>query len=165
MPIKPTSNELTIPAEIIEQKIYFIRGHKVMLDRDLAVLYGVPTKALNQAVKRNRARFPDDFMFHLTSEEEMALRASRSQNVTLKRGQNVKYAPYVFHRTGCCDARDLATHAELAHRLNELERKFENHDNELHNVFEAIRELMAPEPVPPKRRIGFAPADDKAEKD
>src|SRR5207245_3708006 len=91
---------LPIPAEFIEQKIFFIRGHKVLIDRDLAALYEVPVKALNQAVKRNLARFPEDFMFQLTLDEATALLASRSQNVTLKRGRNVKYSPYAFTEQG-----------------------------------------------------------------
>jgi hypothetical protein len=175
------SSDLSISAETVERKIYLIRGHKVMIDRDLAALYEVPTKSLNQAVKRNLARFPEDFCFQLTLDEAAALLVSRSQNVTLKRGQNVKYAPYVFTEQGVAMLATVlkseravqvsigivrvfvklrqivATHQELAYRLEELERKFEHHDNELHYVFEAIRELMAPEPVPVKRRIGFNP--------
>lgn len=92
-----------IPTEIIEQRILLIRGQKVMLDRDLAELYGVQTKVLNQAVKRNISRFPEDFMFQLTSNELnswLDYKVSRSQNVTLKRGQNIKYYPYVFTEHG-----------------------------------------------------------------
>jgi hypothetical protein len=87
-----------IPQEIIESKIFLIRGRKVMLDRDLAVLYGVETKALNQAVKRNSQRLPDDFMFQLSVEEARLL--SRSQFVTLIKGQNIKYLPYIFTENG-----------------------------------------------------------------
>src|SRR3989338_11003238 len=95
--------ELLIPAERIESIIYVIRGHRVMLDRDLAQLYGVLTKALLQAVKRNNKRFPTDFMFQLTWEES---NASRSQIVTLNerrssgRGGNIKYRPYAFTKHG-----------------------------------------------------------------
>ncbi|MCK5615008.1 ORF6N domain-containing protein [Candidatus Pacearchaeota archaeon] len=88
---------VTLPVEVIEKKILLIRGQKVMLDRDLAELYDVETKVLNQAVKRNIDRFPGDFMFQLTSEEYDSL---RSQNVTLKRGQHRKYLPYVFTENG-----------------------------------------------------------------
>src|SRR5436190_8949507 len=88
MPKKPKS---PIPIEQIDGMIRTIRGTRVILDRDLAKIYGAPTKAFNQAVKRNRQRFPEDFMFRLTLEEAKALQASRSQFVTLKRGQNVKY--------------------------------------------------------------------------
>src|SRR5688572_22457445 len=89
--------EPTIPAEIIERKIYLIRGHKVMLDSDLAELYVVETKALNQAVKRNLERFPDDFMFQLTASEEAAL---RSQIVTSNTKGGRRYLPYVFTEQG-----------------------------------------------------------------
>ena len=88
-----------IPLERIEKAIYLIRDEKVMLDRDLAVLYGVTTKAFNQAVKRHKDRFPSDFMFQLTMEEAQALR-SRSQSVTLKRGQNIKYRRCAFTEHG-----------------------------------------------------------------
>jgi hypothetical protein len=97
-----------IPKERIEHAILLIRGHKVMLDSDLAALYDVTTKALNQAVSRNVDRFPNDFMFQLTRKEAAAL--SRSQFVTLKRGQNIKYRPHAFTEQGvamlssCCAA-------------------------------------------------------------
>lgn len=87
-----------IPQVLIERKIFLIRGRKVMLDRDLAELYGVETRALNQAVKRNLNRFPEDFTFMLTPEE--AIELSRSQFVILKRGQNIKYLPYAFTENG-----------------------------------------------------------------
>ena len=82
-----------VPIKRITSKIYFIRNIKVMLDRDLAGLYGVETKVLKQAVRRNIKRFPDDFMFELTKEEKQSL---RSQNVTLKKGQHSKYLPFAF---------------------------------------------------------------------
>ena len=82
--------------EQIDTMIRTIRGTRVMLDRDLAQIYGVPTKVFNQAVKRNATRFPEDFMFRLTKEEAEGVRVSRSQIVTLKRGQNVKYLRYAF---------------------------------------------------------------------
>ena len=86
-----------VPIEKITSKIYVIRDTRVMLDRDLAELYGVKTKALKQAVLRNITRFPEDFMFELTKEESRSL---RSQNVTLKRGQHLKYLPYAFTEQG-----------------------------------------------------------------
>ena len=85
--------EYSISVESIACKILFIRGEKVILDRDLATMYGVTTKVLNQAVRRNSKRFPDDFMFVLTKEENDSL---RSQNVTLKRGQHSKHLPFAF---------------------------------------------------------------------
>ena len=87
-----------ILVERIEKTILYMRGEKVILDRDLAKLYGVSTKTLNQAVKRNLDRFPEDFMFHLSREEAEIV--SRSQTVTLKRGANIKYLPYAFTEQG-----------------------------------------------------------------
>src|SRR5207249_7737755 len=104
MPKKPKS---PLPIEQIDGMIRTIRGTRVMLDRDLAKIYGAPTKAFNQAVKRNRQRFPEDFMFRLTLEEAKALQASRSQFVTLKRGQNVKYLPYAFAEYGALQAANV----------------------------------------------------------
>ena len=104
--------KLTLPQEIIQQKIYFIRGEKVMFDKDLAVLYGVETKVLNQAVKRNSKRFPEDFMFQLNKDEMNIWKSQivtsigdislRSQIVTLKngRGKHKKFLPYVFTEQG-----------------------------------------------------------------
>jgi phage regulator Rha-like protein len=163
-----------ILGERIEQTILVIRGHRVMLDTDLAKLYGVPTKVLNQAVKRNTTRFPADFMFQLTVAEATAL---RSQFVTLKtgRGQHRKYRLYAFTEQGVAMLSSVL-HSEraiqvniaimrafvqlremigsnkgLARRLNELEKKY---DSQFRIVFEAIRELMA-EPDPKVKRIGF----------
>jgi len=166
--------QLMIPAERIERSIFMIRGHKVLLDADLAELYGVKTRVLLQAVKRNLERFPDDFMFQLTPEESGAL---RSQIVTLKkgRGQHRKYLPYVFTEQGVAMLSSvlrskrgvqvnveimrtfvrlrliLSSHADLARKLEALEKKY---DSQFGAVFDAIRRLMAP-PEPKKRRIGF----------
>ncbi len=175
-----------IPQEVIENKIYLIRGHKVMLSPHLAVLYGVEVRVLVQAVKRNIERFPEDFMFQLTWEEA---EASRSQIVILddtnrgrsKRGDNIKFLPYAFTEQGVAMLSSvlqskraiqvniaimrafvrlkaiLVTHKELAHKLNELERKIEKHDEDISSIFEAIRQLMAPPPVKPKVITGFKP--------
>ena len=89
----PKSDKKMIPLDFIASRIFVLRSHRVMLDRDLADLYGVKTRVLNQAVKRNAERFPEDFMFQLTPEEAKATAVSRSQIVTLKRGQNIKYRP------------------------------------------------------------------------
>ncbi len=89
-----------LPIETIERRIFLIRGQKVMLDRDLAELYGVPTRRLNEQVKRNRKRFPADFMFQLALEEAKAVPSLKSQNAILKRGQHIKYAPYAFTEQG-----------------------------------------------------------------
>lgn len=174
-----------IPVEWIEQAIYLIRGQRVMLDKDLAEIYGVPTKALNQAVKRNRERFPADFMFQLTQGETDESRHSRSQFVTLKRGQNIKYLPYVFTEHGAIMLANvlnsskavrasiavvrafvriretLALHKKLAVKLSELERKIVNHDESIRTLFDAIRQLVMP-PEKPRRRIGFGAGERRA---
>jgi phage regulator Rha-like protein len=164
--------------ESVEQKIFLIKGQKVMLSVHLAELYRVKTKVLIQAVKRNISRFPEDFMFKLTWEETQSL---RSQIVTLNktgRGKHLKYLPYAFTEQGVAMLSSvlnseraiqvniaimrafvklrqiLITHKELAHKLEQLERKIEKHDADIQTIFEAIRQLMAP-PEKPKRRIGF----------
>ena len=96
--MKKTTSPVAV--DQIDGMIRVIRGVRVMLDRDLAKIYGVPTKVFNQAVKRNRSRFPEDFMFRLTQGEAKALQVSRSRTVTLKRGQNIKYLPYAFTEYG-----------------------------------------------------------------
>lgn len=159
-----------IPVEVVERKIYLLRGQKVMLDRELAELYGVETRVLNQAVRRNIKRFPSDFMFSLTREEIMNL----SQTVTSSR---IKHAPnvFVFTEQGVAMLSSvlkseraiqvnitimrafvkfremIASHKDLAKRLNELEEKY---DAQFKIVFDAIRGLMTP-PVRPRRKIGF----------
>jgi len=159
-----------IPMEMIEGKILLIRGQKVMLDRDLAQLYGVETRVLNQAVRRNIDRFPPDFMFPLTREEIRNL----SQIVI---SSKIKHAPNVFvftehgvamlssvlnspravqvniqiMRTFAKLREIMSQHKDLAKRLDELERKY---DSQFKVVFDAIRQLMAP-PEPKKRKIGF----------
>ena len=160
-----------IPRERIEQTILIIRGHRVMLDADLAVLYGVETKAFNRAVTRNMERFPDDFMFRLTKKEDEDLR----YHFGTSRWGGRRYLPYAFTEQGVAmlssvlrskraiqvniaimrafvQLRELITSNKgLARRLNELEKKY---DGQFRIVFEAIRELMA-EPAPKSRRIGF----------
>ena len=163
-----------VPVEKIEKAILLIRGQKVMLDADLAALYGVETRVLVQAVKRNIERFPDDFMLQLNKEEVDSL---RSQIVTLKkgRGQHSKYLPYAFTEQGVAMLSSvlrsrraiqvnieimrafirlrqmLASHVELARKLDALEKRY---DARFKQVFEAIRQLMTP-PEPKRRPIGF----------
>jgi hypothetical protein len=164
----------TFPTERIEQSIFLLRGQKVMVDDDLAELYDIPVKVLNQAVKRNRDRFPEDFMFQLTTEESDSL---RSHFVTLKtgRGRHRKYLPFAFTEQGVAMLSSvlrskravqvnveimrafvrlrqmLASNTQLARKLTELEKKY---DAQFKVVFDAIRQLMTP-PQPKKRKIGF----------
>jgi phage regulator Rha-like protein len=169
------SREITPSPSIIEKHILLIRDQKVMLDENLAELYGVETKTLKRAVRRNRDRFPDDFMFVLTIDEYSSL---RRQFGTIKRGQHSKYLPYAFTEQGIAmlsgvlhskqavkvniaimrafvRLREIfSAHKDLARKLEDLERRYETHDKQIHAVFEAIRQLMAPEQKP-KRRIGF----------
>jgi hypothetical protein len=168
------STQSIVPVERIEKSILWIRGQKVMLDKDLADLYGVEIRVLVQAVKRNEKRFPEDFVFQLSKEENNVL---RSQIVTLKRGRghHRKYLPYVFTEQGVAMLSSvlkseravlvnveimrtfvrlrkmLASHAELARKLAALEKKY---DSQFKVVFDAIRELMAPS-KPKGRLIGF----------
>jgi len=168
------SAPLALKSESIAQLVLFIRGERVILDRDLASLYGVTTKALNQAVKRNAARFPADFMFQLTKSEYEAL---RSQSVTLKRGQHLKYLPYVFTEQGVAMLssvlrspraievniaimrtfvqlrRLMESNRELGRKIEALEQKY---DEQFAVVFAAIKELIAP-PTPQRKQIGFHP--------
>ncbi len=172
--------EVLIPIEIIENKIYLIRGRRVMLDRDLAGLYGVPTRRLKEQVRRNLKRFPDDFMFELTWEETAAL-ASRSQIATLKKGQNIKYLPYAFMEQGVAMLSSvlhsdraidvniqimrvfvrlkelMISHKDLARKIEDLERKFKEHDKKFVLVFEAIKHLLkeSGESPKPKEPIDF----------
>ncbi len=160
-----------IPLERIQQSILILRGQKVMLDRDLAVLYGVTTGALNQAVKRNRERFPDDFMFALTREEIMNLsqfvisssRMKHAPRVYAFTEQGIAMLSGVLHSPRAVQVniaimrvfvqlrQMLATHAVLARKLAALEKKY---DAQFKVVFDALREMIAP-PAAPRRRIGF----------
>lgn len=169
-----------VTQEVIESKIYIIRGQKVILDSDLADLYGVETKNLNLQVKRNIGRFPEDFMFQLNKNETLRLHFATS-----KRGGR-RYLPYVFTEQGvamlssvlnseCAIKVNIAimrafvrlrgillAHKDLAARIEVLETKYKNHDMKLSEydmhitaIFNAIKKLMTPSPEQPKRRIGF----------
>jgi membrane-associated protease RseP (regulator of RpoE activity) len=169
------NNTSLIPLERIGSAIRLVRGQKVLLDNDLARLYGVETRVLNQAVKRNADRFPGDFMFQLSSDEAGTWLRSRSQFVILKRGENLKYRSYAFTEQGVAMLSGvlhsdravrvnveimrafvqlrqmLASNAGLARQLAALENKY---DAQFKVVFAAIRQLMSP-PAQPKREIGF----------
>ena len=167
-----------IPAERIECAILLIRGQKVLLDADLAELYGVTTSRLNEQVKRNRERFPEDFMFRLTAQEFKNLMSQFATSSSRWGGR--RKLPLVFSEHGAVMAANvlnsptavaasievvrafvrlrqiLASHEELARKLDELEKKLGDHDEKFGLVFEAIRQLMAPPaPAVKKKRIGF----------
>lgn len=167
--------EAIVQMESIEQRILMIRGHKVMLDADLAKMYGVTTKRLNEQVKRNHARFPEDFMFQLTPEEKNEVVANCDHLARLKFSSTL---PYAFTEHGAIMAASvlnsnraveisifvvrafvklreiLSTNKELAHKLTELERGIGQHDEAIRSLVDAIRQLMMP-PEPKKKKIGF----------
>ena len=152
----------------VERLIVTVRRQRVILSPDLADIYGVETRSLNQAVKRNSDRFPPDFVLRLTRDEAMNVQRSRSQTVILKRGQNVKYLPLAFTEHGAIMAATVlnspravhmsifvvraflrlrewvAGQAELSARLAQLERRVGAHDHELRAIIQAIRELVQP---------------------
>ena len=164
-----------VPLDFIQQRIFLIRGHKVMLSPTLAELYGVEVRALIQAVKRNLERFPEDFMFQLTDNEFKNL---KSQIVISSWGGARRANPYAFTEQGVAMLSSvlrsrqaiqaniaimrafvklrevLSAHKELAHKLDQLERKIEKHDAEIRSIFQAIRQLMMP-PEKTKPKIGF----------
>lgn len=164
----------------VEERIRLFRGEKVILDADLAELYGVPVKRLNEAVRRNRARFPSDFMFQLSDDEFANL---RSQIATSSWGGR-RYRPHAFTEHGAIMVAAvlnseqavavsvmvvrafvrlrqlLVTHTELARKLDELERKY---DAQFQGVFNAIRQLMAPLSEATRRRIGFQEGSSEGE--
>jgi hypothetical protein len=162
----------------VERVIVAVRGRRVILDSDLAKIYGVEPRTLNQAVKRNRGRFPSDFAFRLTRKDAIQIRRSRSQSVILKRGKNIKYLPLAFTEHGAIMVASvlnssravdmsifvvraflrlrewIAGRSELAARLGELERRVGAHDHDLKAIIAAIRDLIV-SPAPARRRIGF----------
>jgi hypothetical protein len=160
----------------IQQRILLIRGEKVIIDSDLAEAYGVTTKALNQAVRRNADRFPSDFMFRLTKEEKLEV-VTNCDHL-----QNLKFSPvtpFVFTEHGAIMAasvlnspkalevsvfvvrafvklrQTITEHKEIARKIAQIERKLSDHDNQILVLVEAIKQLMDPKPPPKKRRIGF----------
>jgi phage regulator Rha-like protein len=171
-----------IPTDWIQKRIYLIRNQKVMIDSDLAELYGIETKILNKAVSRNIDRFPEDFMFQLTIEEWDSLRFHFGTSKAGRGGR--RYLPFVFTEQGVAMLSSvlssklavkvniqimrafvklreiLSTHKELAQKLKELELKFESHDEKIIAIFEAINQLIA-QPEKPKRKIGFGVEEPK----
>ncbi|MDO9513486.1 MAG: ORF6N domain-containing protein [Elusimicrobiota bacterium] len=173
-----------VPVEIIANKILLIRGQKVMLDRDLAGLYNVPTKRLVEQVKRNLKRFPDDFMFQLTWAEVKSLRShfatlNNLEKISSKRGKHIKYPPYVFTEQGVAmlssvlnsdraimvnisimrvfsKLKQLAlSHSELLRKVDSLERKYGEHDKRIEVIFATLKKMLAL-PKPKKTgKMGF----------
>lgn len=169
-----------IPDEVVVSKIYQIRGQKMMIDKDLAELYDVETRVLKQAVRRNQDRFPDDFMFELTKEENEAL---RSQNATSNnRGQHSKYLPFAFTEHGVLMLSSvlnskrsiqvniqimriytklkemLVTHKDLLLKMNELESRVSNQDKSIKQIFAYLKKLIEEDEKQPSRNpIGFKP--------
>jgi len=170
-----------IPIPDVQSLVLTLRGKRVLLDSDLARLYGVPTKQLNQQVRRNAAKFPDDFVFQLNHAEAVSVMRSRSQNATLKRGQNIKYRPYVFTDYGAIQVanvlnsdaatamsiyvvrsfmqmrEELLTSAAILKKLAEIDKTLIEHDSALRAIWHKLQPLLQPPPEPPKRRIGFLP--------
>ena len=164
--------------EVVAPFLYTVRNEPIVLDSDLALLYGVETRVFNQAIRRNRYRFPSDFAFPLTKEEWSLL---RSQIVTLKRGrgQHRKYFPWAFTEHGAIMAatilnseravamsvyvvrafvkmrRELLTNATLEARLETIEKSLLTHDAALRDVYQKLKPLLLPPPEKPRRRIGF----------
>lgn len=174
---KITSLETVIVTlDQIERKIYLVRGHKVMLASDLAALYGVTTFRLNEAVKRNRTRFPEDFVFQLTAIEDESLTSQIAMSKLTGRGGR-RVLPYVFTEQGVAMLssvlksdravqvniaimrafvnmrRLVATNDEISKKLDAIERKLETHDEKFKEVFAAIRAMMAPERQ--RKQIGY----------
>jgi hypothetical protein len=168
----PRSSTALIPTERIERAILLIRGEKVMLDSDLAELYGVATGRLNEQLNRNMDRFPEDFAFRLTTQEFEAL---RSQIATLKpagRGQHRKYLPYVFTELGVAMLSSVlgskrAVHVNIAIMRTfvkvrqilasnrDLARKVQEHDRQIAALFETLEKLLTPPDPPKKHAIGY----------
>jgi len=165
-----------VPTGKIETRILMIRGEKVIIDADLAEFYGVPTKRLNEQVKRNKERFPEDFMFQLTPEEKMELVAKCDHLARLKFSTT---QPFAFTEHGAIMAASvlnssratetsifivrafvklramIADHKELSRKISQIERHLADHDEQIIALIQAIKEFLQPEPVPRKRRIGF----------
>ena len=177
-----TNHDLMVPVEQIQKSIFLIRGQKVLLDMDLAELYGVETRSLVQAVKRNIERFPSDFVFQLDKDEYDSL---RSQIVISKGKGGRRYLPYAFTEQGVAMLSSvlrskraiqvnvaimrafvklrgmLSTHKELAHKLSELEEHLKDHDQQIQVIFEAIQQLIS-QPEKPRKKIGFEVKEGRA---
>lgn len=178
---KPPTSNLPVPVEFIERRIYLIRGLKVMLETHLAELYEVTTGALNQAVKRNPSRFPEDFMFQLTKEEAESLKSQIVISNAGRGGRRRSY-PYAFTEQGIAMLSSvlnseraitvniaimrtfveirkmLLSNEELNRKISQLEQTY---NKNFKVVFDTLRKLLAPAPDKPKRQIGFKTDEDK----
>ena len=172
-------SESSLSTDNILSPIHTIRDQRVILASDLAKLYSVPTKRLNEAVRRNKVRFPSDVMFQLTVDEADARQNSRSQNATLKRGSNAKYRPYAFTEHGAIMAANvlnspqavamgvfivrafvlqrevIAANDAILNRLAEIDKTLLLHDKALRDIYQKLLPLLQPPPDPPKPKIGF----------
>lgn len=172
----------------IEPLILELRGQRIILDSDLALVYGVQTKALNRAIKRNASRFPEDFVFRLTAEEDEVLRYQIGTLKNAGRGEHRKYLPYAFTEHGAIMAanvlnsgravemsvfvvrafvrmrEEFLTNKELATKIAELEQTVSGHDKNIRSIIDAIKRLMQP-PAVPKRQIGFRLDDSTQDKE
>jgi len=166
------------PIESVQARIVSLRGRRVIIDSDLAEMYGVPTKRLNEQVKRNPGRFPEDFAFRLTKLEAITLRDSRSQIATLKRGQNIKHLPFAFTEHGAIQAANvlnsrvatwmgvqvvrafvrmrsaLLNRGAFQSKLALLEKRVGEHDRQIVSIINALRSY-APPKESEERKIGF----------
>jgi hypothetical protein len=175
-----------IPAQDVRPLIHSIRDQRVILDTDLAKVYGVETRSLNQAVRRNQDRFSAEFLFQLTADEAWEALRLRSQIVILKagRGHHRKYLPFAFTEHGALMAatvlnnpravamsvyiirafikmrEDLAANAAILKRLAEIDKTLRVHDSALREIYQQLRPLLAPPPAPPKPEIGFHVKED-----
>jgi len=171
-----TSEKSIIPAGKIEQRILMIRGEKVIIDADLAEFYGVPTRRLNEQVKRNKDRFPEDFMFQLNTEEKSEVIAKCDHLEKLKFSKTL---PYAFTEHGTIMAasvlntpqaakvsifivrafvklrRTISEYKDLTRKISQIERYLSGHDDQINAIIKTIKQLIQPAPVPQKRRIGF----------
>jgi len=165
----------SVSIDMLERRIYLMRGEKVMLDVDLAKIYQVETRALVQAVKRNQARFPEDFMFQLSVEEAATMRSQ----IVIASKRNLRHQPYAFSEHGALMLASilksqraaqmsifvvrafirmrqyLATHKDLARKMEDLERKQNEQGTQLATVYDVLKQMINP-PAKPKRRIGFS---------
>lgn len=170
---------VTLPTDDLSSVLLTLRGQRVILAPDLAALYGVEVRRLNEQVKRNQERFPTDFVFQLTAAEVEGLKALRSQIAILKRGQHFKYRPYAFTEHGALMAANvlnspravamsvylvrafirqretLAANAAILKRLVEIDRKLLLHDSALHDIYQRLKPLLQPPPDPSRPKIGF----------